>query len=261
MDSDTIRSAWLRGREQFPKAQLDQDAFQRGVTSLGVAAADLQARAGEIYLALACLAGDAAALAEFDRTFIAAVPRHVAHFPLSAAQVADLQQDLRVRLLAGARPRLATYSGRAALGTWLRVIAIRQALDMIASRDRPDTELPSLDDLVATYSSPELALARHAVRPALQEALREGFATLSDDDRTVLRLHFVDGLNIDAIGRIYQVHRSTVGRWLITIRTRLFEHVRGRLALDLQPSPSELRSMFRLVGSDLRLSIDRLLGG
>jgi len=259
VDSDTVRSAWLKGRAQFPKTPLTEEAFGRGVASLGVGEADLQARAGEIYLALACLAGDATALAEFDRTFIAAVPRHVARFPLSRAQVADLQQDLRVRLLAGARPRLASYSGRAALGTWIRVIAIRQALDMIAARDRPDTELPSLDDLVATYSSPELALARHAVRPALQEALREGFTTLSDDERTVLRLHFVDGLNIDAIGRIYQVHRSTVGRWLVTIRTRLFEHVRARLALEVQPTASELRSMFRLVGSDLRLSIDRLL--
>jgi RNA polymerase sigma-70 factor (ECF subfamily) len=260
VDSDTIRSAWTKGREQFPRAQLDEDAFRQGVAALGVSARDLPERAGELYLVLACLAGDAAALAEFDRTFVAAVARYVAHFPLSAAQLADLQQDLRVRLLAGARPRLGTYSGRAALGTWIRVIAIRAALDMMAARDRPGSEVPSLDDLVATYSSPDLALARHAVRPALQEALREGMEMLSADERTVLRLHFVDGLNIDAIGRIYQVHRSTVGRWLITIRTRLFEHVRGKLALDLAPSPSELRSMFRLVKSDLRLSIDRLLG-
>lgn len=261
MDADTVRSAWAKGREQFPKAQLDEDAFRRGVVSLGVAASDLLERAGEIYLALACLTGDPPALAEFERAYVSQVPRHVAHFPLSGAQLADLQQDLRVRLLAGSRPRLTTYSGRAPLGAWIRVIAIRTALDMMAVRDRPDSRLPSLDDLVATYSSPELALARDSIRPAVQQALRDGFATLSADERTILRLHFVDGLNIDAIGRVYRVHRSTVGRWLITIRTRLFDHVRERVALDLRPSPSELRSIFRLVRSDLRLSIDRLLDG
>jgi RNA polymerase sigma-70 factor (ECF subfamily) len=260
VDQDTVRSAWTKGREQYPKVQLDEEAFRNGVTSLGVAMSDLPARAGEIHLIVACLAGDAAALAEIDRAYVSEVPRHVAHFRLSAAQVADLQQDLRVRLLAGSRPRLATYSGRAPLGAWIRVIAIRTAMDMVAVRDHPQREMPSLADLVATYSSPELALARHSVRPALQEALRAGFETLSDDERTVLRLHFIDGLNIDAIGRVFQVHRSTVGRWLISIRTRLFEQVRERVALDFQPTSAELRSIFRLVKSDLRLSIDRLLG-
>jgi RNA polymerase sigma-70 factor (ECF subfamily) len=259
VDHDTVRSAWTKGRQRYPKVHLDEDAFQRGVTSLCVAMTDLLERAEEIHLSLGCLAGDAAALAEFDRAYVSEVPRHVAHFRLGAAQLADLQQDLRVRLLTGSRPRLATYSGRAPLGSWIRVIAIRAALDMLAVRDRPEREMPSLDDLVATYSSPDLALARQSVRPALQEALRSGFETLSDNERTVLRLHFIDGLSIDAIGRVFQVHRSSVGRWLITIRTRLFEHVRERVALDLQPTSAELRSIFRLVKSDLRLSIDRLL--
>jgi RNA polymerase sigma-70 factor (ECF subfamily) len=260
VEPDSVRSAWLKGREQFPRARLDEDGFRRGLASLRVAAPDLQERAGEIYLVVACLAGDGGALAEFDATFVATLPRYVAHLPLGAAQLADLQQDLRVRLLTGSHPRLATYSGRAALVGWLRVIATRAALDMLADRDRPGSAIPSLDDLVATYSSPELALARHSLRPALEEALREAFATLSADQRTILRLHFVDGLNIEAIGRIYQVHRSSVGRWLISIRSHVFERVRQRLSLASQPTSAELRSIFRLVASDLRLSVDRLLG-
>jgi len=229
--------------------------------ALGVDPVDLRERAEDIYLAVACLAGDAPALAEFDRSVVSAVPRQVARFHLGAAQLADLQQELRVRLLTGARPGLGAYSGRASLATWTRVIALRAALRMRARPDSPQSEAPSLDDLVASYSSPELRVARESLQPALQEALREGFAALSSRECTILRLHFVDGLNIDAIGRVFRVHRSTVGRWLITIRARLFERIRQRLSLDLDPTPSELRSIFRLVEKDLRLSIDRLLAG
>ena len=86
MDSDTVRSAWLKGREQFPRARLDAEAFHRGITSLRVETQELRERAGEIYLVVACLAGDSGALAEFDATFVAALPRYVARFPLSAAR-------------------------------------------------------------------------------------------------------------------------------------------------------------------------------
>jgi RNA polymerase sigma-70 factor (ECF subfamily) len=260
LDSETVRSAWAEGCRQFPRTRLAEHAFRLGIDAMGVTAADLLQRPGELFLAVACLQGDRAALAEFDRNFVAAIPRQVASFHLGAAQLADLQQELRVRLLAGDRPRLATYSGRASLTSWMRVIAIRAALEM-ATRDRPQSEVPSMDDLVATYSSPELRVVRESVRPRLQEALREGFDKLSPQERTVLRLHFVDELNIDAIGRVFRVHRSTVGRWLITIRSQLFDHVRLQLQLDLQPTASELRSIFRLVKSDLRLSIDQLLAG
>jgi RNA polymerase sigma-70 factor (ECF subfamily) len=261
LDPETVRSAWDQGRLALPKVRLAEDAFARGLDALGVAPADLQERPGDLFLAVACLGGDNAALAEFDRSFVASIPRHVASFRLGAAQLADLQQDLRVRLLAGDRPRLATYSGRASLAAWMRVIAIRVALDMAAARDRPQSEVPSLEDLVASYSSPDVRVARESLRPKLQEALRESFATLSPQERTLLRLHFIDGLNIDAIGRVFRVHRSTVGRWLVTVRSQIFEHVRKELSLDFKPTASEVRSIFRLVKSDLRLSIDRLLPG
>ena len=37
--------------------------------------------------------------------------------------------------------------------------------------------------------------------------------TLSAQERTVLRLHVLDGLGTDEIGALYKVHRTTVARW------------------------------------------------
>jgi RNA polymerase sigma-70 factor (ECF subfamily) len=69
----------------------------------------------------------------------------------------------------------------------------------------------------------------------------------------------MDDLNIEAIGRVFRVHRATVARWLVTIRTRLFEHVRQRMGIAPGQSSAELRSLFAMVRSDLRVSIERLL--
>ena len=88
---------------------------------------------------------------------------------------------------------------------------------------------------------------------------RQALTTLTAREKTLLRLHFLDGMNIDALGVVFRVHRATVARWLVAIRTQVLDRVRQTLSLDLGASPSEAISLVRLLRSEVQLSIRRIL--
>src|SRR5437667_270564 len=62
-------------------------------------------------------------------------------------------------------------------------------------------------------------------------ALAASFRQLAPRERALLRLHFVNGLNIEAIGTAYGVHRATVARWLVAIRRDLLDQTRELLTM------------------------------
>src|SRR5439155_18092365 len=116
-----------------------------------------------------------------------------------------------------------------------------------------------LGTLVGEQTSPELAAVRHRHASAFQAALERSLDALAARDKTLLRMHFVDRLNIEAIGRIYRVHRATVARWLVAIQKAVLDNLRKELALDLRATTSEFRSMLAVVRADLELSLRHLL--
>ena len=141
-----------------------------------------------------------------------------------------------------------------------RVCALRLALDLKMSPEvakRGDNQ--ALDALVGGANIGETVLDAEQHREAFREALQEALAMLTAREKTILRLHFLDGMNIDALGKVFQVHRATVARWLVSIRTRVLDDVRKRLSLDLGASSSEAQSLVRLLRSEVQLSIRRIL--
>jgi RNA polymerase sigma-70 factor (ECF subfamily) len=69
----------------------------------------------------------------------------------------------------------------------------------------------------------------------------------------------VDGLGVEGIGRIYQVHRATAARWLVTLRRQVLQRVRQALALPGTASSSELRSLVTLLRNEIELSLHDVL--
>lgn len=61
------------------------------------------------------------------------------------------------------------------------------------------------------------------------------------------------------IGRIYHVHRATVARWLVAIRGRVFDDLRGRVALNWGTSTNDLRSLVRILRDEIHVSARRIL--
>jgi RNA polymerase sigma-70 factor (ECF subfamily) len=91
-------------------------------------------------------------------------------------------------------------------------------------------------------------------------ALERAFGVLEARDRNLLRLHHVDGLTLDRLGALFQVHRATVARWLAQARSRIFEEVESEVKRTLKLSPSEFQSMLGLVRSYLDASLSGLIG-
>jgi RNA polymerase sigma-70 factor (ECF subfamily) len=102
---------------------------------------------------------------------------------------------------------------------------------------------------------PELDYLKLRYRGAYQEALEAGLASLPDRDALLLKLHYLDGLNIDRIGALYGMHRSTVARWRANVRRRVLESTREQLHRRLSLSESEFDSLLAVVRSQLIVSL------
>jgi RNA polymerase sigma-70 factor, ECF subfamily len=94
----------------------------------------------------------------------------------------EVCQRTRVQLLVGQPPRLATDGGRGPLRAWVAIAARRVALN-----------------------------AKREVNP---EARDDVLLEVVDRARTLLRLRFVEGLELAEIAPLYRVHESTVSRWV-----------------------------------------------
>ncbi len=222
--------------------------------------------AADLYLACACARGEPRALACFDEHFLAGIGRAWSGTHRFADFVDEVRQVLRVRLLVGERgapPRIASYAGRGPLGAWVRMAATRlainlrqgTALDPAAGTDEDD----GADSLRAPDQDPELEYLKTRYAAELGEALRTTLAALSSRTASVLRLHYQEGVTVDAIGTMYRVSGRTVQRWLAEARATILAETRRLLQERLGVTESQLDSLIGLVQSRLDISIYRHL--
>jgi RNA polymerase sigma-70 factor, ECF subfamily len=179
---------------------------------------------------------------------------------LTSDQADELRQQLRVTLLTGEQPKIGTFRGQGPLGAWVQVCAVRLALRIGSAKNKlvlPDASL--LDELVSRDADQELLAAKSRYRDTFQSALEECFLGLNARQKTLLRMHFLDDMNIDEMGLVFRVHRATIARWLVAIRREVLEQLCRKVSINLRTSSSEFLSLVRLVRSDVRLSLRRLL--
>ncbi len=220
--------------------------------------------AADLSLALGCTLGLPAAMAAFDSEVLSQLGSFLTRLKQPAAFIEDLAQLLREQLYlgAGARPpKLLEYAGRGSLVNWLRVLSMRTAIDLLRKRTeilRDANEI--LEEVAETGGSdPELAFIRQRCRAHFNAALEQAVASLSDEERMLLRLHFLEGVTLDELAPIVQVHRTTVARRIAAARRQLIEQGRHFLAERLALTPSELQSMVRMMSSRFELSLKGLL--
>jgi RNA polymerase sigma-70 factor (ECF subfamily) len=250
------QSAYARGQARWPSLALSLDGFQKHCVRLGVDERQLAARAEDLFLVAAVLEQVPRAIAHFDECLTIAVGV-VARVDRAPSFMDDVTQELRLKLLTGDDAKLWTYSGTGALVDWLRVIATRIALNLKRSdRLQPDEDLPE-----GVLVGQEGAQFRRWYLADLHHALEVGFRRLSARERTLLRLHFIDGLNIERIAVVYRVNRATIARWLVTIRARLFREVREELATKHGLDTADIKSLYRIMEQDVHVTMSRILAG
>ena len=82
---------------------------------------------------------------------------------------------------------------------------------------------------------------------------------LEPRDRTMLRFHLVEGMTIDDVAQLYQIHRATAARQIDKARDRVASGVRKSLERATGIRAEELRELTALVTSRLDLSLSRVL--
>lgn len=216
--------------------------------------------AGDLRLSLACLLGEPTALAIFERDVIGRAMVAVAgNLPVGLTADEVLQQ-LRVRLLLrdGERaPGLSTYSGRGALVHWCRASALRLVQEHARGHRREVASDDALLDAPALTRDLDAELVKRQFAQAFTVAFKSALAQLSSRDRHLLRLHYLEGMRAEELGRIFNTHRTTIWRWMTQCREQLLGATRAELSKTV--SEAELSSVMNVVHSQLDASLSRML--
>ncbi len=257
---DEGRAAWP-GLAVAPRAFVAHVAERLPEDCDAVAALD-GLHANDLYLAYGCLQGDPAALAAFEEHFVSRMARFLARFDYDTVEVDEIKQTLRARLLVAEQDqpaRIGEYAGRGPLVSWLRRAAVRTLLYRRRAKSAEGPLVPEAASLPATGPDPELLYLKVRYGGDLDAAFREALGSLSERDRTLLSLYFVNGLTADTLASMYRVAESTVRRWLADSRKSIVDETRRRLAERLDISATECRSLVVLLKSQLDLSVVRML--
>jgi RNA polymerase sigma-70 factor (ECF subfamily) len=252
----------------WPAMAVPEDCFVRAIAErLGDGApgdALAAMHTDDLYLVCGCAAGDTAALAGFEQRCGPAIQRALATAGAALAERADLEQVVRQRLLVepagGGPPRIATYSARGPLPAWVRVVATREAARWLPRAHR---ELAADDDelagLLAADDDPELGYLKRVYRGEFKRAFQAAIEALDARDRLVLCQHLLDGLGIDQLAALHGVHRATTARWIQSAREAVLAGTQRALVDRLRLSRAEIASVMRLIGSQLDVSLARVL--
>jgi RNA polymerase sigma-70 factor (ECF subfamily) len=262
---DIIGSA----RETCPTFRVPREAFVAYLTArlpgdVPAPEALRQMHTADLYLACACALGDVQAFAAFDEQCLGHLDRVLWKMGLDADASAEVKQEIRRRVLVGdgRPPEIVDYSGRGDLRSWVRVMAVRQALrrQERARRDVSVEDEELLQRIVAP-DNPELDYAKGMYREEFKRAFEAALKALADRERTLLRQHYIDGLTIDELGHLYRVHRSTAARLLVRARTQVLEATRAEMMCHLDVQSQDLDSIMRMIRSQIEISLHVLQRG
>lgn len=247
---DLARCAW-------PGVGLAREAFEAVLSRAGAIPAE---RLGDLYLAAACAAGDAAACDVLEKSFVVPALEALARRERDPAKVDEVGQALRIRLLVGddtRPPRIAEYAGRGALAGWVKVVTARLHADH--HRGASSQRSRDVEELEALAVGVDIEAARREHRDVVERALRETLSALSRRDRTLLRMAYVEGIPQARIAAMHGVDKATVSRWLAALRGRVADEAMARAADAVGATHDEVRSLFALLASSLDVGMASLL--
>ncbi len=261
-------ATWLgEARGAWPEIEISSADFlhylsKRAATSEDPLAAIRAFNWPEVYLACACGRSDPKALQTFEQHYLAGVPLAIAHMRLSTADVDEVMQGIREKLMvpdAQGNTRIDEYAGGGSLHGLVKVMAVRAAISLTRKHGR---EHPDPDDqllrLPAIDVDPELESVKQELRQHFKRAFEAAAEQLEPRERNLLRMHLLDGVTLGQLATTYSVHRATVTRWLAQARESLLKNTRKHLQ-DAAGDAEDLDGFVSLVQSRIDLSYRRLL--
>jgi len=247
-----------------------------------------QLQADDLFMALACSAGNERAWWEFDqqhRSYMERVARHLAKTDIDAQEVIDsvYVELYGTRIVDGERvSKFATYSGRGSLRGWLRTVIWHSLVDLHrASHDEVslDEMTENVGEGMAHASFAEAApggedemidhIARERYRKATVEAIETAFASLDDHEKLLLLYYHVENLKLREIAKLVENEASPLRGWFQRKSQTRSENPSGRIhestimrwleksyARILQLFRTELSQKNNLTGEEIAICIE-----
>jgi RNA polymerase sigma-70 factor (ECF subfamily) len=254
-----------RVARQFPEISTATDQLVSRVSLASRTSVESVTATDDVVLAWAAGLGSPRAIAELEPLFVAA-EAHLRGRGYPPDVAAEATQRARVALLTAATT-IFTFTGRGALGGFVRVVCVRHALQH--ARDAKRSAV--FDELSATAleaSGPELELLRNTYRGQVDRAMTGAWAQLARHDRFVLSLHLHAKHSVSEIAKVYGIHRINAARKLAGARTALIQATRRLLQGELGVSSTTASSVLRLTSfglsvgqlppaTDVRLALER----
>ncbi|MBL4636326.1 MAG: hypothetical protein JKY56_20870, partial [Kofleriaceae bacterium] len=221
----------------------------------------------DLYLCTAVLDGNSMAYVAFDYKLRASAEQAAKRFKVSADVVDELAQTLFEHLLIPSgdkRARLHEYAGKGALSRWLQAVATRTQLNAMRGVKR---EVLIDDGAIFDALVQPMGATIEPSKPQYQSALKSAFTRaleeLADQDKALLKMAYIERVNLEGLGRSFGFSRATAHRRLAAARDALASGIESCLNSELSAtgalSPSQLASIRRLVQSQVSVSIGRIL--
>jgi RNA polymerase sigma-70 factor (ECF subfamily) len=264
---ESLEAIWSRAREAWPDIELDAERFFAFVARRLPEDAEPEEvfpslKVGDLYLACACLDGNAKAHRAFLNHCLPVVKGALSRIDPSGTMDDEVLQGLLERLFTAAgedEPRLAQYNGHSAIGVWVRVAAVRQALNLLRSVHRERALDENMLMVLMASDNQEMAYFKKLYQDEFKRAFHQVLSRLSGRERNLLTFQMVEGLSMEQIGQLYRVNRSTVSRWLRAVRDKVHAESRAALMERLDIGKDEFESILKLVLSRFDASLMRVL--
>ncbi|HYN86408.1 MAG TPA: sigma-70 family RNA polymerase sigma factor [Pyrinomonadaceae bacterium] len=237
-------------------------------------------RADDLLLVVACERGDERAWEDLMGRFRSTVLSAARGASSNEPEAEELAQSVWAELYglregASGAPagKLAYYSGCGSLGGWLRAVVGQLAVDRHRRTSRlVQTEEASDFDRLAAGShdhddgwsarrepDPETALAESEAAAMVRDALAASVASLTDEDRLLVKLYYFDGLRLKEAGALLGVHEATASRRLTRIQRELREGVERNLTAERGWTHEEAKARLADVASRLDTDVRSML--
>jgi RNA polymerase sigma-70 factor (ECF subfamily) len=260
LSATELDDAYGRGRTAWPLIALKHERFSTRAIELTVSPLGLQNWASDFYLACAAGEGIEKAIDLIDQRYVAHLTARIRRLGARSDDTADVLQLVRQRLFVGNGARIRAYNARSPLEQWIKLVGIRTAVDRHRAEEKSRrVARQSIDNPARAQSDVAETLFKHRYRAEFALVLARQLASLSPRDRTVIRLHLVDGLSLEAIAASKGIHRVTVARWLWRAGESMLAGLQRHFKETYGMPPKECQSLAHLLQSQLSLDLAFLL--
>jgi RNA polymerase sigma-70 factor len=223
----------------------------------------------DLFLTTACAAGDSAAWEVFRRQYRSVIQTAALKASTSASEAAELSDTLLTDLFlphesGRGESKIAQYHGLGSLEGWIKVVVHRMAIDQIRlhRQDVPiedmEAELPSNS---AHGRADESIKERdtHRAREMVSQCLTTALEQLNSQERLVLNLYYLNGVNLKGIGQFLKAHESTASRLIERLKTQLHKSVNKQLQDKFKVRKTEVPHLIELAQGHLEIDLKKIL--